>query len=78
MWLADFLFGAKKFKFTSLPKDDPPDGSMQFASCLRLLTNCFLQIFCIMSLGPTAAKATRLPLNWASKSSKPCADLAKC
>lgn len=32
MWLADFLFGAKKFKFTSLPKDDPPDGSMQFAS----------------------------------------------
>lgn len=32
MWLADFLFRAKKFKFTSLPKDDPPDGSMQFAS----------------------------------------------
>ena len=32
MWLANLLFGVEKFKSTSLPKDDPPDGSMQFAS----------------------------------------------
>lgn len=78
MWLADFLFGAKKFKFTSLPKDDPPDGSMQFASWpvppYELLPSNFLYY----EFGPNCGESNPLPLIWASKLSKPCVDLAKC
>lgn len=33
MWLIDLLFGAKNFKFTPLPDNCPPDGSMRFTSC---------------------------------------------